>query len=208
MVTGFWGRKIGMTQVFSGNKVVPVTAVDVSRWYVTGIRTQERDGYSAVQVARVRKRYEQEAFSADWLKKLKVYFGNIYEIRCKEPVQEVAVGQEVNFHQNFEVGNKVDVTGVSKGCGFAGVVKRHNFAGGRGSHGCTMGRVPGSIGFLCRNGKVVKGKKMPGHMGSKRRTVGNLEIIRIEEEPKVVLIKGSVPGKAGSVVFVRSGVKA
>ncbi len=208
MAIGFWGRKVGMTQVFSGSKVVPVTVIDVSRWFVTAIKTEARDGYFAVQMSRVRKRFEDEAFSADWLKKMKDHFQTIKEVRCKVPVENVVVGQEVNFYENFQEGSLVDVAGTTKGCGFAGVVKRHRFRGGSNSHGDMMGRRPGSISFLCKCGKVVKGKRMAGHMGVTRRTMQNLEIIKIEKDPKIMLIKGCVPGKAGSVVFVQNGVKA
>lgn len=208
MVHGFWGKKLGMTQVFSGNKVVPVTVVDVSNWFVLDSKTEERDGYSAVVVGLVRKRYNGQSFSKDWLKKTKQFFGVIKEVRLKDPVQDLTVGQVVNFHEGFEQGAIVDVAGITKGCGFAGVVKRHNFSGGRGSHGDTMGNRTGSIGFMCKCGRVIKGKKMPGHMGVNRRTVQNLEIVQIEKDSQIVLIKGAIPGKAGSVVFVQSGVKA
>jgi len=207
MIKGFWGKKIGMTQVFTGNKAIPVTVIDVSRWFITDIKTQERDGYQAVQVARVRKRYEGNDFNADWLKSKKQFFLTVREIRCTEPVQDVQVGSEVNFHENFEEGSFVDVAGISKGCGFAGVMRRHNFSGGRGSHGDTMGRNTGSIGFMCACGKVIKGKKMPGHMGVTRHTIENLKLVKVEKDSKAILVKGSIPGKAGSMVFVRSGIK-
>jgi len=207
MVKGFWGKKIGMTQVFSGDKAVSVTAIDVSRWFVTDIKTEERDGYHAVQVGRVRKRYEQSKFSPDWLKKKKAYFQTVKEVRCIEPVKEVEIGKEATFYEGFQEGNSVDVRGVSKGCGFAGVVRRHNFSGGPKTHGSTMGRRTGSIGFMCACGKVIKGKKMPGHMGVDQCVVENLEVIRVSKDKKIVLVKGAVPGKSGSPLFVRSGVK-
>lgn len=208
MVKGFWGKKIGMTQVFAGNKAVPVTAIDVSRWFVTNIRTEERDGYHAVQVGCVRKRYEQDEFSSDWLKKKKTFFQIVKEVRCSEPVKEVTLGKEVNFYEDFQEGSFVDVRGTSKGCGFAGVVKRHNFSGGPKTHGSTMGRRTGSIGFMCACGKVIKGKKMPGHMGTKKRVIEGLEVVKVSKDQKIVLVKGAVPGKVGSPLFVRSGVKA
>ncbi len=209
MAQGFWGKKLGMTQVFSGNKVVPVTVVDITNWFVVGTRTEERDGYNAVIVGFVRKRNEGKPFSADWLKKLKNFFRQIKEIKVDGSVLEtVKVGQSVNFHEAFEEGKIVDVAGITKGCGFAGVVRRHNFSGGPSSHGSTMGKRPGSIGFMCACGKVIKGKKMPGHMGVDKRTVQNLKIVKNEKDSQVVLIKGAVPGKSGSVVFVQSGVKA
>ena len=141
------------------------------------------------------------------MKSKKQFFLTVREIRCTEPVQDVQVGSEVNFHENFEEGSFVDVAGISKGCGFAGVMRRHNFSGGRGSHGDTMGRNTGSIGFMCACGKVIKGKKMPGHMGVTRHTIENLKLVKVEKDSKAILVKGSIPGKAGSMVFVRSGIK-
>ncbi len=209
MVTGFWGKKIGMTQVFSGNDVVPVTVVDLPRWFVTAIKTEQRDGYSAVQVGLTRKRYEQDTFSAEWLKKTTKYFQFLREIRLGSPVADtVKIGQEADFAEQFAEGSFVDVTGVTKGCGFAGVVRRWNFRGGRSSHGSKLGRKPGSNGSLRARGKVIKGKKLPGHMGAAQRTMQHLEIVRVVKDSKYVLIKGSVPGKSGTILFVQQGVKA
>lgn len=208
MTQGFFGKKLGMTQVFSGNKVVPVTVIDVAHWQVVGLKTEERDGYVAVVVGRVRKRFEGQAFNAEWLKKLKDHFVVVKEIRCNTLPENVEVGSSVTFYEQFQEGGYVDVVGTTKGCGFAGVVRRHNFAGGRSSHGSMMGKRPGSIGFMRARGRVIKGKKLPGHMGVNRRTIQNLQIVKVEKDARVVLVKGSVPGKAGSVVFVQSGVKA
>lgn len=207
MIRGFWGKKLGMTQIFSESKVVPVTVVDVSHWLVVGSKTEERDGYHAVVVGRVRKRFEDKEFSADWLKNLKQYFSVIKEVKSKDTA-EVTVGQPVNFHEAFEAGVSVDVRGTTKGCGFAGVVKRHGFTGGRASHGDKMGNRPGSIGFLCKCGKVIKGKKLPGHMGTTRKTIQGIKLVDVKKDAQIVLLKGAVPGKAGSMVFVQSGVKA
>ncbi len=210
MVTGFWGKKIGMTQVFSekGNIVVPVTVIDLSRWFVTAIKTEQRDGYNAVQVGLTRKRYEQESFSVEWLKKTSKFFQYVREIRVQTAVAEtVKIGQEADFAEQFAEGGFVDVTGITKGCGFAGVVARYNFRGGRGSHGSKLGSKPGSMGSLRARGKVIKGKKLPGHMGVAQRTMQRLEVVRIEKDSKYVLIKGSVPGKAGTIVYVQQGVK-
>ena len=209
MVTGFWGKKIGMTQVFSGNEVVPVTVIDLSRWFVTAIKTEQRDGYNAVQVGLTRKRYEQEAFSAEWLTKTSKYFQFLREIRLHSPVEDtVKIGQEADFAEQFAEGSFVDVTGITKGCGFAGVMRRYDFSGGRGSHGSKLGRKPGSMGGLRARGKIIKGKKLPGHMGVVQRTMQHLEVVRIAKDEKYVLVKGSVPGKAGTILFVKQGVKA
>lgn len=207
MIKGFWAKKIGMTQVFSGNKVVPVTVVDTSSWFVTDVKNQERDGYYAVQVGRVRKRYEGLEFSSEWLKKKKDFFTIIREIRSEVPVENVQVGQLADFESNFSEGAFVDVRGITKGCGFAGVFKKHGFTGGPSSHGDKMGRRTGSLSFMRREGRVIKGKGMPGHMGSVQRAAEGLEIVKIQSDSRVVLVKGSVPGKAGSFVFVCDRVK-
>lgn len=205
MVAGFWGKKIGMTQLFSGNKVVPATVIDTSSWYVTDIKTQERDGYHAVQVGKVKERYEKEQFSPAWLKNKRAYFTFVREIPMKEPVEGLEIGKVADFYTLFNEGDSVDVSGVTKGAGFAGVVRRHNYTGGRGSHGCTLGRNPGSIGGLTRSGKVIKGKGLPGHMGVKKRMMENLEVVKVLKDDNAIVVKGSIPGKAGSLVFVRRG---
>lgn len=209
MVSGLWGKKIGMTQVFSDkNAVVPVTVIDVAGWFVTNIRTKDRDGYTAVQVGCVKGRYAQDVFSVEWIKKPKKYFRMLREIRVKE--NEIsslpAIGKIADFTSILEEGSDVDVFGVSKGCGFAGVVRRHNFSGSPGSHGSTMGKRTGSIGSFATQGKVIKGKAMPGHMGDENCAVKNLEIVKVDHEAKVVLVKGSVPGKSGSFVFIRKEI--
>jgi len=204
MVAGIWGRKVGMTQIFAKDKVIPVTIVDVNHWVVTNIKTKEVDGYNALQVACVRKRYRNEKHSIDWIKKPKKYFSFIKNIPAEDNVSsEVIIGQPVNFYSEFIKGSKVDVFGKTKGCGFAGVVKRHKFGGPPGSHGHTMGKRPGSIGSIAACGKVVKGKKMPGHLGNQQRAMKNLEIIEMKKDEKVLFIQGSIPGKAGTFVFIR-----
>ena len=203
MITGLWGKKIGMTQLFAGDKVVPVTAIDASHWIVTGFKLAERDGYSAVQMGLIKKAYREQTFSSDWMKKPNQYFSVIKEIRLKEDLNDVVVGQPANFCANVVIGENVDVFGTTKGCGFAGVVKRHDFNGPPGSHGSTMGKRPGSLSFMRSQGRVIKGKRMPGRMGNERVGMQNLEIIRIEADSGVILVKGSVPGRSGSLVFIR-----
>jgi len=209
MVSGLWGKKIGMTQVFSEeNAVVPVTVIDVAGWFVTNIKTVERDGYAAVQLGRVKKRYEGVNFSTGWLKKPKSYFSLLREVRVKDKDQQSlpAVGQPIDITTVLEKGLSVDVFGTTKGCGFAGVVRRHGFAGPPKSHGHTMGNRTGSIGFNCSCGSVIKGKAMPGQMGAKKNVSKNLEVIKVDHDAKVVLVKGAVPGKSGSFVFIRRGM--
>lgn len=198
----FWGRKIGMTQLFVGDKIVPVTAIDVGNWFVTNVKTKERDGYDAVQIALPRKRYKEQAFNSDWLKNLKQFFGYIKEIRLIQPA-DVVIGQPAQFIPFLNTGDTLDVAGITKGCGFAGVIRRHNFNGAPGSHGSTMGKAPGSMSFMRSRGRVIKGKRLPGHMGVDQVMMTNLEVVKIENDANVILIKGSVPGKAGSLVSMR-----
>jgi large subunit ribosomal protein L3 len=205
MVNGRWGKKIGMTQVFSDDqKVVPVTAIDIAGWYVTQIKTQEKDGYDAVQVGHLKDKYRMQDFDLQWLKKAQKYFSTLKEVRAQESVPgDMQVGQKVDLGTLLNAGDSVDVFGTSIGKGFAGVVKRHGFAGGRASHGATMGRYPGSIGFMTSQGRVIKGKKLPGHLGNAQCVTKRLEIVKIEPEANVMFVKGSVPGKSGSLVFVK-----
>lgn len=207
MLNGIWGRKIGMTQVFSKeNMVVPVTAIDFSNWYVTALKNSERDGYDAVQVGLVRKKYQDKPFSPEWLKDSKVYFAILREIKLQSlPEKPFEIGQKIDDFvlETLVAGNSVHAFGVTKGYGFQGVIKRHSFTGGRASHGPRFGRWPGSMSFMRSQGKVIKGKKLPGHMGVEQRVARNLEIIRIEQEAKIALIKGSVPGGSGSLIFMQ-----
>lgn len=203
MIKGLWGKKIGMTQMFSrDNKVVPVTAIDVGNWFVTQVKTQARDGYDALQVGCVKERYRGQPLDSQWIKKPKKYFSVLREIRIA-PDHEFEVGQEVVIQGLLEEGENVDVFGTTTGKGFQGVIKRHGFSGGQATHGDQVGRTPGSIGFITHGGKVVKGKKLPGHMGDRNTVMHNLEVQKVEPDSRIVLVKGSVPGKTGSLVFLR-----
>lgn len=205
MIRGIWGRKIGMTQVFSqSNKVVPVTVIDTGNWFVTAIKNKERDGYDAIQVACTRKKYEGLPFDANWLKDAKKYFVHVKEIRQDVAVENVQVGQPAGeFATTFEIGKSVDAYANSIGRGFQGVVRRHGFTGGPASHGSNFKRRPGTMSFMRSRGRVIKGKRLPGQMGMERVTIKNLEIVRIEPTSQIMLIKGSVPGKSGSLVYLR-----
>lgn len=204
MVDGLWGKKIGMTQIFSDDhKIVPVTVIDVADWFVTQVKTTSRDGYDAVQIGRVRERYSGQDFSAEWLKSSKKYFSVMKEVRFFDEVMSVEVGQVFDIASLFDKGAAVDVFGITIGRGFQGGVKRHGFKGGRASHGDTLGRGPGSIGYMRSRGRVIKGQRMAGHMGVEQRVMKNLEVIRVEPTSKIMIVKGSVPGKSGSLVFVR-----
>ena len=203
MVAGLWGKKIGMTQLFAEDKVIPVTAINVGHWVVTNIKTEVRDGYNAVQVGLVKERYVQEQFSAEWLKKTKNYFVFLREIKQDDAVAGLDIGQTLDCASVLNLGDKVNLTGATIGRGFAGGVKRYNFRGGCASHGSKLGRKPGSASFFRAEGKVIKGKRLPGHMGVKQRFMENLEVVHIDQGAAVVLVKGSVPGKGGSLVFMQ-----
>jgi len=208
MMRGLWGRKIGMTQIFSDDKkVIPATAIDVSNWYIIQLKSVETDGYNAVKLGCVKDRYSEQAFSPDWLKEAKKYFIALKEVRVDSLPSDATVGQVADLGSILSKGDYVDVTGITKGAGFQGVVKRHNFAGGPASHGSKFGRVPGSLSNYHTKGKVEKNKKMPGHMGVERKVIKNLEIVKIEPTSNMLLINGSVPGKSGSLVFIKKSVR-
>lgn len=206
MVTGLWGKKIGMTQLFIQGRVVPVTVIDIANWIITQIKTKERDGYEAVQIGHVRKAYSDKTFSLDWLKKPATYFNVMREIGLKSKAENLTVGTPLTCDIFVSVGEAIDVSGITKGCGFAGVIKRHRFAGDSASHGSTMGNRPGSLSFMRAKGRVIKGKRLPGHMGVAQRTAKNLEVVRIEQAENLLVIKGSVPGKTGSLVFAHKAI--
>lgn len=203
MIKGLWGKKLGMTQVFSGSAVIPVTVIDVAQWLVLNVKTKERDGYDAIQVGRIKDKFATATFSPEWVKELKKYFNFVREIKLKENAPVVAVGDSIDLQAHMVAGDVVDVFGRTKGCGFAGVVRRHDFNGPPASHGSTMGKRTGSLSFMRSRGRVIKGKRMPGHMGNVRQVMRGLEVVRVESDARLVLVKGSIPGKAGSLVFIR-----
>lgn len=202
MTVGLWAKKIGMTQIFKNDKVVPVTIIDTSSWFITQIKTVDKDGYNAIQVACLRDRFAEVAFNKEWLKNPKKYFGKISEIEATD-VTGLEVGNSADFSSLLQEGNEVDVVGHSKGAGFAGVVKRYNFRGGAASHGDQTGRKPGGMSFMRSRGRVIKGKRLPGHMGVERNTIKNLEVVKIDTASNVIFVKGALPGKSGSFVFVK-----
>lgn len=203
MISGLWGRKIGMTQVFAKEKAIPVTVIDVSDWFITQVKTEGNDGYVAVQVAQPRDRYRKENFSPEWSKNPKKFFQFIREVRLNGGEHEYVVGQPAIFHSALTEGERVNVVGTSKGHGFQGAVKRHGFTGGRASHGGNLGRRPGSLSFMRSQGRVIKGKRLPGHMGAVRHMVRHLELVKVHSDHNLVLVKGSVPGKSGSLVYIQ-----
>jgi large subunit ribosomal protein L3 len=198
-----FGTKIGMTQVFTeGHKVVPVTAVDVSSWIIVGATSADKEGYDALRVACLKDKYANAEFSQEWITAPQKFFKMVREIKLDAPYEDFQVGKRLDFTALFETGSPVHVSGVTKGKGFAGVVRRWNFSGGPASHGSKLGRRPGAMGGARMQGKVPKGKKLPGHMGVRRRMMRNLEIMHIDSDNQVLMIKGSIPGSAGSFVEV------
>lgn len=202
MTQEFWGKKIGMTQLFVGDKVVPVTAIDVAHWVITQIKTKEHDGYNAVQIGLPRNRYVKQTFSPEWIKKAKKFFVLMREVKLDD-VANFTVGQPADFYTQLTEGDTVNVTGITSGHGYKGVVQRHGFAGGGAAHGSTLGKAPGSMSFMRSRGRVIKGKRLPGHMGVLQRVMQKLPVIKVESDARVLLVKGSIPGKAGSLVFVK-----
>jgi len=203
------GKKVGMTQVWNDeNKIVPVTVVEVTPCRVVQIKTPDTDGYSAIQVTTGEKEPSKlNSPEAGHFATAGVNPGTqLVELRLDD-VSDFSVGHEFGA-ETFEAGEKVDAIGTSKGKGFAGVMKRHNFKGQRASHGAHLvHRMPGSIGQCATPSRVFKGTKMAGRMGHERVTVQGLQIVQADPEAKVVLVKGSVPGAKGSSVIIRSAVK-
>ena len=211
MTIGLIGRKRGMTRVFTEQgDSIPVTVVEVSPNRITQVKTVEADGYRALQVTLGEKRTSLlNKPQVGHFSKAEVEAGEgLWELRLNDDEgADLETGAELTVEQ-FETGQMVDVTGTSKGKGFAGVVKRHNFAMQDATHGNSLShRAPGSIGQCQTPGRVFKGKKMAGHMGDVRCTTQNLEVVSIDTERNLLLIKGAVPGAAGGQVTVRPAVK-
>ena len=208
---GLVGRKVGMMRIFTDDgSSIPVTVLDVSNNRVTQIKTPETDGYTAVQVAFGQRRASRvNKAAAGHYAKAGVEAGTVLkEFRISaERVAELKVGDIVPVSL-FEVGQKVDVQGTSIGKGYAGTIKRHNFASGRASHGNSRSHnVPGSIGMAQDPGRVFPGKRMTGHMGDVTVTTQNLEIARIDAERQLLLVKGAVPGAKNGQVVVFPAIK-
>ncbi|HEB86272.1 MAG TPA: 50S ribosomal protein L3 [Gammaproteobacteria bacterium] len=212
MTMGVVGRKVGMTRIFTDEGVsLPVTVIEVEPNKVTQVKTGETDGYRAVQVttgSRKAKRVTKPM--AGHFAKAGVEAGRgLWEFRLDEGEgDDLELKSEIKVDM-FEAGQKVDVTGTSMGKGFAGAVKRHHFAMQDATHGNSLShRAPGSIGQCQTPGRVFKGKKMAGHMGAVKRTSQNLEVVRVDGERNLLLVKGAVPGSKGGNVIVRPAVKA
>jgi len=207
---GLLGKKLGMTQVWDeNNKLVPVTVIEISPNVVTQIRSKEIDGYAGVQIAAgaIDPRKVNKPAAGHFDKAGVTPRRHLTELRTADAA-DYALGQELTVDGVFEAGTKVDVMGTSKGKGFAGVMKRHNFKGVSASHGSHRNhRKPGSIGASSTPSRVFKGMRMAGRMGGERVTVLNLKVHAVDAEKGLLLVKGAVPGAKGRLVFVRNAVK-
>jgi large subunit ribosomal protein L3 len=205
------GEKLGMTQIFDEeNRAVPVTAVKAGPVVVTQIKTVATDGYDAIQIA------FKEMSTAKAGRPVAGHFAkagvaphrHLIEVRVDDP-SAYELGQKITIADVLEAGKKADVTGISKGKGFAGSMKRHNFKGQGAGHGVhKVHRAPGSLGACATPARVFKGKKMPGRMGGDQTTLMNIEVVQVDAERDLVLLRGSVPGPKGSIVVIREAVKA
>jgi len=207
-VKGILGTKLGMTQVWDNNRVVPVTVVQAGPCVVTQVRTPDRDGYQAVQLAygAVKPRRVNKPETGHFAKAGVAPRRHLVELRTAG-ASEYTLGQEVTVAA-FQPGEYVDVTGRTRGKGFAGVMKRHGFRGLRASHGVERKhRSPGSIGGCATPGRVFKGTRMAGRMGARRFTVQNLAIQAVDPENNLLLVRGAVPGPKGGLVLIRDAVK-
>ena len=205
---GILGKKLGMTQIFTeAGNVVPVTVVEAGPVVVTQIKTTEKEGYNAVQVGFVdAKEKSLNKPQKGHLAAAKVLKKHLKEFRM-DSVEGFEVGQEIKA-DIFAAGEMIDVTGTSKGKGFQGPIKRHGQSRGPESHGSRYHRRPGSMGACSFPGRVFKNKKLAGHMGHVTVTVQNLEVVRVDAEKNLILVKGAIPGAKGSVVTIKEAVKA
>ena len=211
MAIGLVGKKSGMTRVFTEEGAsIPVTVIEATPNRITQIKTEESDGYLSVQVTagEVKQNRVNKPLAGHFAKANTAAGRGLWEFRLDAADDALEVGGEIGVDQ-FEAGQKVDVQGVSKGKGYAGTIKRWNFRGQDNTHGNSIShRAPGSIGQCQTPGRVFKGKKMSGHLGNVKVTTQNLEVVRVDTERNLLLVKGAVPGPAGGDVYIRPAVKA
>lgn len=209
MKKGLIGKKVGMTQIFDEKgMIIPVTVIEAGPCVVSQVKTVETDGYNAVQLGfgEVKDHKVNKPKAGHFAKANVEAKRHLREFRL-EDVSNVKVGDEVKA-DTFEQGEKIDVQGISKGKGFQGVIKRHGQHRGPMGHGSMYHRRPGSMGSTSTPGRVFKGKKLPGHMGVQKITIQNLEIIKVDMDKNVLLVKGSVPGPKGAILKLKSSVKS
>ena len=199
------GRKLGMTQVWTeeGN-LLPVTVIEAGPCVVTQVKTADKEGYDALQIGfgDIREKLVNKPKAGHFAKAKVEPLRHLAEIRLNAPATN-KVGDVLTV-EDFADAEKVNVAGVSKGKGFAGVMKRHNFSGGRASHGSHFHRAPGSIGQAATPARVFKGQKMPGRMGSDKVTVRNLDVVKVDAEQNLLLVKGAVPGGKGALLTIKA----
>jgi len=210
MIEGLIGRKKGMTELFlESGEVIPTTIIEAGPCYVVDKKTAERDGYNSVQLGfeEIKPQRSNSAMSGIYKKAGVAPLGHLKEFRViGDDYDKYNPGDEVSV-DIFGEGDLLDVTSVSKGKGFSGVMKRHNFQGQPDSHGGMAHRRPGSVGQASYPAKVWKGQKMPGHYGAKNITIQGLKVVKVDKENNLVLVKGSVPGPNGSRVYIKHTVK-
>ena len=205
------GEKLGMTQIFDDeSRAIPVTVIKAGPVHVTQIKTAESDGYDAIQIAYkdLASKHINRPTAGHFAKANVPPSKHLVEIRV-DNAADYTLGQKISAADLFVVGAKADVAGVSKGKGFAGAMKRHNFKGQGASHGAhKVHRAPGAIGACATPARVFKGKRLPGRMGSDKVTVMNLDIVAVDAERDLVMVRGAVPGSKGTVLVIREAVKA
>ena len=204
MINAIFGKKIGMTQIFDENdKIVPVTVIQAEPNTVCQVKTAATDGYEAVQLGfgDIKEQKVNKPMGGHFAKQGVAPRRYLREVRVENGAEH-QLGEQQTVAAFADV-KKVDVTGISKGKGFAGVIRRYGFAGGPGGHGAHFHRAPGSVGQCATPSRVFKGVRMPGHMGCDRVTVKNLEVVRIDEDMNLILVKGAVPGGKNGIVRVR-----
>jgi large subunit ribosomal protein L3 len=204
MVNTILGRKLGMTQVWSeDDKLLPVTVIQAGPCTIAQIKSEETDGYAAIQIGYgdISEKHVNKPMAGHFAKAGVEPMKYLREIRVDDPSQ-YNVGDKVTVEEFNEI-KLVDVSGVSKGKGFAGVVRRYNFGGGPGGHGSHFHRIPGSVGMCATPSRVLKGLRLPGHMGNVRVTVRNLEVVQVDADQNLIFVKGAVPGGKGALLTVR-----
>jgi len=204
------GEKLGMTQIFDdASRAIPVTVIKAGPVHVTQIKRPETDGYAAVQISfkELASRHVNRAAAGHFARSGVAPTKHLLEVRVDDPSQ-FEIGQEITIGELFKEGQKADVTGVSRGKGFAGSMKRHNFKGQGASHGAhKVHRAPGSIGACATPARVFKGKRLPGRMGGEQHTVLSLDIVKLDAERHLLMLRGAVPGAKGALVAIREAVK-
>lgn len=201
---GILGRKLGMTRVYNEfGQASPVTVIEAGPCFVLQRKTVGKEGYNAIQVGFQEKKASRmiKPEAGHFKKSGGTGYYHVREFRV-ENAKAYELGQQISVSELFKVGDKIDITGQAKGRGFQGVIKRHGFHGGRETHGSDFQRQPGSIGSSAYPSRVIKGKKMPGHMGTDRKTIKNLTVVDIRPEENILLVKGAVPGAKNGLVSI------